>query len=66
MSIVLYLINSLFKRKNVQKLTQVSIKISKISYFSFSFKLNEKKKVALKNVVWKGKLQKKSGEREVG
>ena len=29
-------------------LTQVSIKISKISYFSFTFKLNEKKKVPLK------------------
>ena len=30
-------------------LTQVSIKISEISYFSFSFKINEKKKVLLKN-----------------
>ena len=34
----------------------MSIKISKISYFSFSFKLNEKK-VPLKNMVWRGGLQ---------
>ena len=47
--IVFYFINSLFKRKTVWKITQVSIKISKISYFSFSLKLNEKKKVPLKN-----------------
>ena len=42
--IVFYFINSLFKRKSVQKLTEVSIKISKISFF-YSFKLNEKKNV---------------------
>ena len=59
--VVIYFINNLFKFKSVYELTQVSIKISKISYFSFSFKLNEKKKVALKNVVWKGKLQREVG-----
>ena len=42
--IVFYFINSLFKRKSVQKLTEVSIKISKISFF-YSFKLNGKKNV---------------------
>ena len=41
--IAFYFTNSLF----VWKLTQVSIKISKISCFSFSFKLNNKKKVLL-------------------
>ena len=40
---VTYFINSLFKRKSVKKLTQLSIKISKISYFSVPFKLSEKK-----------------------
>ena len=47
-----YFINSLFKSKSVQKLTQVSIKISKISYFCFTFKLKLKKKAPLKNLVW--------------
>ena len=46
--ILFYFINSLFKRKRVWKLTQESIKMSKYSYFSFSFKLNEKKKAPLK------------------
>ena len=50
--IVLYLINSLFKRKSIYKLTKESIKIFKVSYFSFSFKLNEKKRVSLK--IWFG------------
>ena len=45
---VFYFINSLFKRKIVWKSTQVRIKIIKICYFSFTFKLNEKKKVPLK------------------
>ena len=40
-----YFNNSLFTRKSVLKLTQVSIKISKISYFSFTSKLIEKKKL---------------------
>ena len=31
----------------------MNIKISRIRYFSFSFKLNEKKKVALKLMVWR-------------
>ena len=31
----------------------MSIKIFKISYFSFTFKLNEKKKAPLKNIIWK-------------
>ena len=35
------------------KSKQVSIKISKISKFSFTFKLNEKKKVPLK-MIWRG------------
>ena len=35
-------ISSLFTRKSVEMLTQVSIKIPKISYFSFTFRLNEK------------------------
>ena len=53
--------DSLFSFK---KLTQMRIKISRISYFSFSFKLNNKKKVSLKmlalrgvykkNVCWRG------------
>ena len=34
---VTYFINSLLKRKSVKKLTQLSIKISKISYFSVPF-----------------------------
>ena len=46
-------IDSLFKRKSVLKLMQVSIKVFKITYFSFSFKLKEKKKVPLKNMVWR-------------
>ena len=37
--------------RKVQKLTQMSIKISKISYLSFTFKLNEKN-VPLK--IWFG------------
>ena len=35
-------------RNSVQKLAQVSIKIFKISYFYFTFKLNERKKVLFK------------------
>ena len=35
----------------------MSIKISKISYFSFTFKVNEKKKLLLKKLVWWGELQ---------
>ena len=50
---VLSFINSLFKRKSVHKLAQVSIKISKISYFSFSFKVNRKEKSAIKKL-WFG------------
>ena len=46
--IVFYFINSLFKRKIVYKLAQMGIKISKNSYFSFSFKLNGKNKALLK------------------
>ena len=34
-------------------LTQVRIKISRISDFSISFKLNNKAKVLLKSMVWK-------------
>ena len=46
-----YLINSLFKKADVQKITQVgSIKAFKISYFSSTFKLNERK-VVLKSMV---------------
>ena len=40
-------------------MTQVSINISKISYFSSSSKLNEREKVLLKNMVWTGGLEKK-------
>ena len=50
--IVSYFINNLFKRKSVYKLTQVTIKISKISHFAFRFTLNEKKKLPIKNMVW--------------
>ena len=46
--IVLYFINSLFKKKSVRKLTQMTIKISKIGYFSFDLKLKNKKKKPLK------------------
>ena len=35
----------------------MSINLSKISYFYFSFKMNEKKE-PLKNMVWRGGLQK--------
>lgn len=41
--IVFYFDDRLFKRKSVEKSTQVSI-----SYFSFSFTLNENKKKPLK------------------
>ena len=50
---------SLSKRKSVKKLTQLSTKISKFSYFSFTFKLNGKKKMPLKNIVWRRELQEK-------
>ena len=43
---VFHFINGLYKRKGVQKLTQVSIK--------FTLKLIEKKKVQLKKMVWRG------------
>ena len=43
--IVFYYFDSLFSLK---KLTQMRIKISRISYFSFSFKLNEKKESVVK------------------
>ena len=46
--IVLYFINSLFKKKSVRKLTQMTTKISKIGYFSFDLKLKNKKKKPLK------------------
>ena len=46
--IVLYFINSLFKKKSVRKLKQMTIKISKIGYFSFNLKLKNKKKKPLK------------------
>ena len=36
----------------------MSIKISKISSFSFSFKLNEEKKMLLKKLVWRGVYKK--------
>ena len=39
------------------KITQVSIEISKMIHFSFTFKLNEKRKVLLKNMIWRGILQ---------
>ena len=35
-------------------LSEENFKISKIAYFSFTFKLNEKKKVPLKTFVWRG------------
>ena len=46
---VSYFIKGLFKRESVWKITQLSIKKSKISNFSFTFKLNNNKKVPLKN-----------------
>ena len=52
--LVSYFIYSLFKRKGLQKLTQVSIIISKMSYFSFTFTLNGKKKVLFKSMIWRG------------
>ena len=36
-----------------------NIEIFKISYFSFTFKFNEKKKVQLKNMIWKWRGYKK-------
>ena len=53
-----YFINSLFKRKSLLKLTQESINISQVSYFSFSFKLTEKKTVPLKNMVGERRVTK--------
>lgn len=47
-----YFIDILFKRKIVSKLTQVSNKIFKMRYFSFTFKFTKKKKVPLK--IWLG------------
>ena len=47
------IVNEWVKRKLMYKSKQVSIKISKISKFSFTFKLNEKKKVPLK-MIWRG------------
>ena len=38
----------------------MSIKIPKISSFSFSFKLNEEKKMLLKKLVWRWGLQETS------
>ena len=52
-------IYSLFKRKGLQKLTQVSIIISKMSYFSFTFTLNGKKKVLFKSMIWRGGVTRK-------
>ena len=49
-----FFINSLFKVKIVQKITQVSIKISTISV-----ELNEKKKEPWKNLIWRGGSQEK-------
>ena len=46
---VSYFIKSSFKRESVWKLTQLTIKKSKISNFSFTFKLNNNKKMPLKN-----------------
>ena len=46
---VSYFIKSSFKRESVWKLTQLSIKKSKISNFSVTFKLNNNKKMPLKN-----------------
>ena len=46
---VSYFIKSSFKRESVWKLTQLSIKKSKISNFSVTFKLNNNKKMLLKN-----------------
>ena len=54
--------NSLFKRKSVLKLTQVSTKISKIGCFPFTFKLNEKKKMPLKKLVWRVAVTEGGGE----
>ena len=51
---------SIVKRKSIQKLGQVSIKISEFSFFFFNCKLNEKKKVPLKKLFGEGKLQEKS------
>lgn len=57
--LVSYFIYSLFKRKGLQKLTQVSIIISKMSYFSFTFTLNGKKKVLFKSMIWRGGVTRK-------
>ena len=52
-----YFINSSFKRKSVQMLIRVSIRVCKIRYFSFTFKLNKKNKVLLKKYNSRGVLQ---------
>ena len=36
------------------------------NYFSFTFKLNEKKKETLKNMIWRGGLQERGGEKIKG
>ena len=61
--VVIYFINNLFKFKSVYELTQVSIKISKISYFSFSFQLNEKKKPLKKYDLQRGRGRGRAGGR---
>ena len=40
----------------------MSIKISKIGYFPFTFKLNEKKKMPLKKLVWRVTVTEGGGE----
>ena len=53
---VFYFIKSLSKSKSVQKLIKESIKMSKVSYFSVSFKLNKKNKVPLKYMICRGEV----------
>ena len=47
-----YFINSLFERKKSIEVKKRKCKISRVSNFSFSFKLN-KKRMPLKNIAWR-------------
>ena len=54
---VSYFIKSSFKRESVWKLTQLSIKKSKISNFSVTFKWIIIRKCRWKTLVWRGELK---------
>lgn len=60
---IFFFVNSLFERKSVQTLPQMSLRIFKNGNFSFNFKLCGKKKVFWIILFWQGSYRKKSLER---